>query len=33
MNNEYQCTRINTKIGKIRMRQVFALKNTGCFVL
>lgn len=33
MSNEYECTKINAKIGEIRMRQVFALKNTSCFVL
>lgn len=33
MKNNYEYKEINTQIGKIRMRQALALKNTGCFVL
>ena len=33
MKNNYKYKEINTQIGKIRMRQALALKNTGCFIL
>jgi len=33
MDNNYEYTKINTKIGEIKLRKAFALKNTGCFTL